>query len=158
MRSLGVDATVDYSIPPQEIISEIIKITNNELNLAYDAASMNNKILTNLYATLPSVPSSQPRLYATVNDFEPAPLGSEDHPIKSYEIELGPNGQPQAVELNAVIAGLVPKLYKLLEKGVVKPSEYVIEGEGIEGILKAWDVQKTKANGNKKVIIKVAEE
>jgi hypothetical protein len=49
-------------------------------------------------------------------------------------------------------------LFKLLESEKIKVSEYSVEGEGIEGILKAWDVQKSGVKGSVKVVVKVSEE
>ena len=49
-------------------------------------------------------------------------------------------------------------VFKLLEAGKLKTSEYTVEGEGVEGILKAWEVQKSGVKGSVKVIVKVADE
>jgi len=46
----------------------------------------------------------------------------------------------------------------MLAKGVIKPSEYVVEGKGLEDMVKAWDVQKSGTNGSKKVVVKIGDE
>lgn len=127
-------------------------ITNGKLDRIVDAVSVNNALATAIYA---AIPSSETRYYATTNDWEPLPEAS--HGFASYGIAIGPIGRPDAVELNKRINEFIPVVYKLLESEKLRPSEYTVKGEGIEGILKAWDYQKSGKAGSTKVIAKVAD-
>jgi hypothetical protein len=100
------------------------------------------------------MPSSGRRFYATTNDWDPLPNASLG--FTSYSIALGLIGRPEAVELNKRVKDFIPVVYKLLESGQLKTSEYTVEGEGIEGILEAWEVQKSGKAGSTKVVAKVA--
>ena len=73
-------------------------------------------------------------------------------------ISLGPVGRPESAELNKKVTSWLPVIYRLLDSGKLKPGDYSVEGEGVEGIPQAWDAQKSGKLGNKKVIIKVADE
>lgn len=45
----------------------------------------------------------------------------------------------------------------LLESGALRVGECSVEGEGVEGILGAWEVQRSGVRGSKKVVVKVAD-
>ncbi|KAH7371710.1 chaperonin 10-like protein [Pyrenochaeta sp. MPI-SDFR-AT-0127] len=158
LRSIGADVTVDYKLTSTEIVGQIHRITGGELNYAFDAVSVNNALLTELYAELARPPHANTRFYTTTNDFDALPTSTPSNPFTANSIQLGPIGKPEATELNAQLNSYIPVLYKLLESGALKTSEYSVEGEGFEGILKAWDVQKSGVKGSVKVVAKVADE
>lgn len=158
LRSIGADVTVDYKKSEQEIVGEIERITGGQLFHAFDAVSVNNKLLTSIYAALPTPLEGKQRLYTTTNTWEPLPSSTSTNPIEALPIMLGPIGRVEATELNKRLSEFIPVLYKLLESGKVKASEYSVEGEGIEGILKAWEVQKSGVKGSTKVVVRIAEE
>lgn len=118
-----------------------------------DAVSVNNKLVSAIYAALP--PSATTRLYTTTNDWDPLPEAALG--FKSTPILLGPVGRPSAVDLNKRLNEFIPVIFKLLEDGKLKAGEYSVEGEGIEGIVKAWEVQKSGKLGSTKVVVKVAD-
>ncbi|KAF2680421.1 GroES-like protein [Lentithecium fluviatile CBS 122367] len=153
LSQIGADATIDYSKPEAEVISEIKAITNGNLNLAFDAVSVNNNIVAMLFPSLPTTSST--RLYATTNDWDPLPDASLG--FKSMGIELGPIGRPDAKALNERIHKYIPVVYKLLESGKLKVGEYIEEGSGVEGILKAWEMFNSGKAGSKKVVVKIAD-
>jgi hypothetical protein len=148
LRSLGATETVDYKKPAVEVLGEL-----SGLNIAhaFDAVSVNNDLLSLVYSSKSTVT----RRYTTTNTWEHLP--SPPNTIVKA-IQLGPIGQPDAVELNDKLKAIIPVVYKLLEKGVIKSSEYVVEGKGIEEIVKAWEVQKSGAKGGTKVVVKVGNE
>lgn len=125
---------------------------------ACDAVSVNNKLLAAIFAALPTPSEGQKRLYTTTNTWEPLPTSTAANPFDTFPIQLGPIGRPEAVELNNRLNEFIPVLYKLLESGKLKTSDCSVEGEGIEGILGAWDVQKSGVKGSTKVVVKVADE
>lgn len=135
-----------------------MRVTGGQLSHAFDAVSVNNRLLTSIYAALPTPLKGQKRLYVTTNTWDPLPLSTSTNPFEALPIMLGPIGRVEATELNQRLSELIPVLYKLLESGKVKASEYSVEGGGIEGILKAWEVQKSGVKGSTKVIVKVAHE
>lgn len=116
---------------------------------------MNNGLASAIFKSLAPTSPATARLYTTTNDWEPLPdasLGFTSNPIL-----LGPIGRPGAVEPNKRLNEFIPIAYKLLESGKLKAGEYSVEGEGVEGILKAWDVQKSGKMGSTKVVVKVAD-
>jgi threonine dehydrogenase-like Zn-dependent dehydrogenase len=154
LKRVGADVTIDYGKDDDTIISEIQNATNNKLNLAMDAVAMNNKILAKLFPSLPAIADST-RLYITTNDWDPLP--EESLGFKSIGLGLGPIGRPESKELNARIQKYNPVVYKLLESGKLQVGEYTVEGKGIEGIPKAWEVLKSGKAGSKKVVVEVAD-
>lgn len=155
MKSLGASETLDYKRSTDEIVQEIKRITNGHLTYALDAVSVNNELLTAVYTALAPTTSGA-RRYVTTNSWTPLP---EVYNTTAKAIQLGPIGQPDAVELNGFLKQMmIPVLYELLEQGATKPSAYSVEGEGIEGIVKAWEVQKSGVKGSTKVVVKVADD
>jgi threonine dehydrogenase-like Zn-dependent dehydrogenase len=153
MNKVGADATVDYSKDITDLVSEIQRITNNTLHLAFDAVAQNNSALTALYDSLPATQS--PRVYVTTNDWDPLP--GESLGFTSVGIELGPIGRPESTKLNGRVEKYIPVAYELLGSGKLLVGEYIVEGEGIEGIPGAWDYLKSGKAGSKKVVVKVAD-
>lgn len=146
---------MDYKKSKQEIVDEVNKITGGNLYCAFDATSSNNSVMAAICAALPGVTKDKPCLYTTTNDWDPTP-GS---PVQSEVISLGQLGRDGAVkDLNNHLKKIIPVLYKLLKQETLKVSQYTVEGEGFEGILKAWDVQKSGVKGSTKVVAKVADE
>ncbi|KAF2824689.1 GroES-like protein [Ophiobolus disseminans] len=154
LESLGAVETIDYKLPASDIVERVRSITNGKLNYAFDAVSVNDELLSSTFAALAPMTEGV-RRFTTTNDWDPHPEVA-DTLVKP--IQLGPIGQPDAVELNDNLKAMIPIMYKLLEKGVIKPSEYAVEGESIEDILKAWEVQKSGARGGRKVVVKIIEE
>ena len=152
LKTLGTDATVDYKLSDAEIISEVKSLTSNKLNLIFDAVSVNNTLAASVFSAIPS--TSKPRFYTTTNDWDPAP---NEAGFTTTKIGIGPIGRPEAVELNKRLSEFIKVIVKLLEKEVLRAGEYTVEGEGIEGILPAWEVQKSGKAGSKKVLVKVAD-
>ncbi|KAH8719225.1 chaperonin 10-like protein [Phaeosphaeriaceae sp. PMI808] len=157
LRSIGASATIDYKNSGEEIVEKVQSITNGSLNYALDAVSVNNGLLSSIYDALaPS--TSGLRHYTTTNTWDPLSFASESSVSVVDPIQLGPIGQPDAVDTNNSLKTIIPALYKLLESGAIKPSMISIEGEGIEGILKAWDVQKSGVKGSTKVLVHISGE
>ncbi|KAF2032435.1 GroES-like protein [Setomelanomma holmii] len=154
LKALDAHTTLDYKTPEPELVASIQKITNGNLAYSFDAVSVNNGLVTAIDTALGSA-SNVTRRYTTTNDWEPLPALPH---AKAKAIELGPIGQPEAVELNSFLKSVIPVLYKLLEQGTIKPSAYSVEGEGIEGIVDAWEVQKSGVKGSTKVVVKIIDE
>ncbi|KAF1979314.1 GroES-like protein [Bimuria novae-zelandiae CBS 107.79] len=154
VKSLGADATVDYKLAPDEIVEQVKQITERELDLAFDAVSVNNDLVAKIFTAIPS--SSGQRLYTTTNDWDPAPDAALGFITKG--ITLGPIGRPESAELNKKLTSWIPVINRLLGSGKLKPGDYSVEGTGVEGIQQAWDAQKSGKLGNKKVIVKIADE
>lgn len=79
-----------------------------------------------------------------------------ESPFQASMILLGDIGQPEAVELNNDLRKFIPSVYALFEKGLLIPNAYREEGQGIEGILKAWELQKKGSTGGVKIVAKIA--
>ncbi|KAF2107453.1 chaperonin 10-like protein [Lophiotrema nucula] len=154
LKSLGADLTLDYKASEQDQISELKTATSGKLNLIMDAVSVNNSLATSIFKAFADTTTGE-RLYTTTNDWELLPEASEG--FISHPIKLGPIGRPDAVELNKRLNEFIPVIVKLIEHGKMKVGEYTVEGEGIEGIKGAWDVQKSGVKGSSKVLVKVAD-
>jgi len=148
---------LDYHKSDGEIIEELKAVTNGALQYAFDATSNNNGLLASVFAALASTTAGA-RRYTTTNDWDAVPLSTEESAFSVNPIQLGPIGQPDAVQLNEKLKNIIPIVYEMLAKGVIKPSEYVVEGKGLEDMVKAWDVQKSGTNGSKKVVVKIGDE
>ncbi|KAH7070778.1 chaperonin 10-like protein [Paraphoma chrysanthemicola] len=153
LKNVGASATIDYKQSTDAIVEEVKRVTDGKLAYAFDAVSANNDVLTAVYTALQDT-TPGPRRYATTGWGALPELAS----TTAGGIQLGPIGQPIAPELNALLKKVIPVLFKLLELEIIKPSAYSVEGEGIEGILKAWEVQKSGAKGSTKVVVKIADE
>lgn len=153
VKGLGADATIDYKKSEDDIISELKSATDGKLNYVFDAVSVNNNLATAIYKALASTTSGA-RLYTTTNDWDPAPT---DTSFTTNPIGLGPVGRPEGAALNETLNKYIPIIFKLIEAGKIKVGEWSVEGEGIEGLLKAWDLQKSGKMGSTKVIVKVAD-
>lgn len=147
---------MDYKKPKQEIIDEVKSITGGRLSLAFDAVSVNNSLLVALFGALASASEGTTRLYTTTNDWDPIPVSTAANSFEVHLIQLGPIGRPEAKDLNKRLGEIVPVVYELFSNGKLKPSELSVEGEGIEAIPKAWEIQKSGTKGSTKVVVKVA--
>jgi threonine dehydrogenase-like Zn-dependent dehydrogenase len=153
LKGFGADVTIDYKKSEEDIIAELKSATGGKLNYAFDAVSVNNNLVTAVYTALAGTTSGA-RVYTTTNDSDPAPT---DTSFKTNLIELGLVGRPEGAELNKTLNGYIPVIFKLIESGKIKSGEWSVEGEGIEGLLKAWEVQRSGKKGSTKVIVKVAD-
>ncbi|KAJ4304593.1 hypothetical protein N0V90_000119 [Kalmusia sp. IMI 367209] len=153
LKSLGADATIDYKSSDSDIVEEVKRVTGARVNLAFDAISVNNDLVSKIFTAIPSLGE---RIYTTTNDWDPAPDASLGFITKP--IELGPIGRPNSVELNKKMNAWIPVIYRLLDNGKLTVGEHSVEGEGIEEIEQAWEVQKSGKLGSTKVIVRVADE
>ena len=135
-------------------MSELKTATSGKLNLIMDAVSVNNTLATAIFKAFTGTTTGE-RLYTTTHDWEPLPAASDG--FISDPIKLGPIGRPDAVGLNRRLNEFIPVVVKLIESGKMKLGEYTVEGDGIEGIKGAWDVQKSGVKGSSKVLVKIAD-
>lgn len=78
---------------------------------------------------------------------------------KTYCIELGEIGRPEAPQLKADIARFIPLIVALVEKGLVVPNLYDVVGSvGFESAIEALEYQKKGAGGSNKVLAKLQDE
>lgn len=148
---MGADAIIDYKRSEAEIVDEVKAITGVGLDYMFDAASVNNSLATAISTSLP--PSSR-RMYTTTNDWDPLPDTSVG--FTSYPIKLGPIGRPEAADLNKELNKYIPVIVKLVESRKLRLGEHIVEGKGIEGLLEAWEVQKSGKAGSAKVLVEIA--
>jgi hypothetical protein len=74
-------------------------------------------------------------------------------------VELGLQGSSQTPELNAIITGFIPYMYKLMQENKLWPSETISVGkDGFEGVIESYEFQTAGKGGNKKVVVKIADE
>ena len=161
LEKLGVKC-VSYALAQGEVIAQIVGITGAGLECVFDAVGMNGEIVPPLLdaiersAAAAGMQGKSKLVFTTTNAYTPLPAAEN---LVAKAIQLGPIGQPdpEASALNDALTGYIPMLYKLLESGKVGVGSFQVEGEGIEGILNAWEVQKS-GNVAGKVVVKVAKE
>ncbi|KAF2001804.1 GroES-like protein [Amniculicola lignicola CBS 123094] len=153
LKSIGADATVDYKLPEAEVISQLKSVTGGNLPLIFDAVSANNALASSIFAALAESTPGE-RYYTTTNDGEPLPEAQGFTPVP---ITLGPIGRPDAAELNKQLKEFIAVIVKLIEAEKLQMPAFSVQGHGIEGILKAWEVQISGKLGSTKVLVEVAE-
>jgi NADPH:quinone reductase-like Zn-dependent oxidoreductase len=152
LRDLGVRC-VSYALSAQEIIAEVAQVTDKRVKFVFDAVGSNNGLMPGL---LEAVGGRKQVFFTTTNAFEPLPTADG---LSAKTIQLGPIGQPrpEASGLNDAISRYIPALYQLLKGGEVRAGPYQIAGNGMEGILEAWEI-KTSSKVAGKVVVKIADE
>jgi hypothetical protein len=68
-------------------------------------------------------------------------------------VQLGPIGQPDAVELNDKLKKIIPMVCGLLEESLIKPRKHTVEGDS-----KVWEVQTSGKSSGTKTVVKVGGE
>lgn len=152
LENLGVRC-VSYALLEQEIIGEVAQITDRRLQYVFDAVGSNNGLISGLFE---AASGGNEVMFTTTNAFEPLPAFDG---LYAKAIQLGPIGQPgpEAKQLNDAISRYIPLLYRLLDFCKVGAGPYQVVGQGFDGVLEAWEVQKSgKVAG--KVIVKVADD
>lgn len=77
---------------------------------------------------------------------------------RTYEVELGPIGRPEAKQLNEDLARFIPLISALIEQEKVVPNDLQLMNEvAFEAAIKAIDIQQSGAAGNKKVVVQLQE-
>lgn len=76
--------------------------------------------------------------------------------MKSYAVQLGVIGRPDAQEVNKNLASYYPVLGDLLTTGKLRPSDYIIAADSIDRAPEAFEFQQSGKGGPKKVLVKIA--
>lgn len=138
------------------MVEDVKTITGGRLSLAFDAVSVNNSLLTAIFGALAATSEGIKRRYTTTNDWDPLPAPTPSNSFEVTPIQLGPIGRPEAKDLNMKLEEIISVVYELISDGKLKPNEISVEGEGIEAIPEAWELQKAGSKGSTKIVVKVA--
>ncbi|ETN40473.1 uncharacterized protein HMPREF1541_04750 [Cyphellophora europaea CBS 101466] len=150
LEQLGA-VPVDYKQPEADQVEEFMRVTGGKFCRIFDATSADDPTLAKeLFKRI-----SGDKYFATTNDW-PGPPDFEGG--KTYHIELGPIGNPEATKLNEVLKKHIPVLTKYLADGRLTTPEYEVFGEGFEAAVNAYAYQSSGKGGNKKVVVKVQDE
>jgi len=151
IKQFGADEVVDYKQPEATQIDEIVAKTGGKLFKVFDVVGKNLETAPSLFKkTLDGE-----KIFSSTNDW--TPLNTEEA-FQFNPVSLGPVGQPTATALNDSITGFLPYVYKLIQDKSLWPSDTVVAGEGFEDLFKAYEFQQAGKGGNKKVIVKIADE
>ena len=161
LEKLGVKC-VSYALAQEELIAAILGHVEGVVEYVFDAVGSNSGIIVPLIAAMErsaerAGAQDKMRLaFTTTNALGPLP---DAEGLEAEAIQLGPIGQdgPEARALNDALACYIPVLYKLLGRGTVGVGPYQVVGERVEGIPKAWEIQKAGEVAGK-VVVKIASE
>ncbi|KAF2621206.1 GroES-like protein [Macroventuria anomochaeta] len=163
LQERGVSC-ISYRLGQEDLISRVMIITHGKVRYVFDAVGLNHDLVGLLVDVVERHAETDggaeakyaPQVaFTTTNAFAPLPIASN---LTAKAIQLGPIGrpEPEAKTLNEALAGYIPVLYRLLDSGKVVVGPYRLEEQGVEGILGAWNVQKSgKVAG--KIVVKVTE-
>lgn len=146
---------IDYKRSIDEQLQRVLDVTGGKVSRIFDAAASDDPVLAKKLFEHDAL-KDKTKLFATTNDWSGITNFSGG---KTYNVELGPVGRPDATELNNTLERYIPVLVKLVENGQVKIGEYEVIGEGgFEDIVKAYEYKNSGAGGSKKVVVKVQDE
>ena len=161
IKALG-GAPFSYKDDVATQVAQIQKLAGGEkVGRVFDAvASANPEVAKALFE---SDSSGEEKYFTTTNDWDPISEAQVGGGVKLDKIMLGPVGRADAEELNGRIASYVPVIYELVKQGKVKPGETVrVGGEGKgdvwEDLIEAYKFQQAGKGGNRKVVVKIADE
>ncbi|KAJ9612425.1 hypothetical protein H2200_004022 [Cladophialophora chaetospira] len=152
VKELGA-VPFDYKQSLEDQVKTVLDITGGDVARIYDAVAGNDPVLAKeLFKTS----KSTEKLFATTNDW----TGITDFEGgKTYLVQLGGVGRPEAADLNGKIAKYIPVITGLVESGKLVPSEYEVIGDGgFDAAVKAYHHQLSGAGGSKKVVVKIQDE
>ncbi len=90
-----------------------------------------------------------------------API-EEEKEIQIFKVtlgEIGREGNAHTEGVNKSIMYLIPILETWLESGKLKPMEYeLVEGVGVDKVLKALEIFEARKRGDKKVVVRLADD
>ncbi len=143
----------DYKQSVEDQVKAVVDITGGDVRRIYDAVAGNDPVLAK---ELFKASKSGERLFATTNDW----TGIEDFEGgKTYLVQLGDVGRPEATALNDKIAKYIPVVLGLIESGKLVPAEYEVIGNGgLDDAVKAFHHQLSGAGGSRKVVVKIQDE
>jgi len=156
VRSIGADATFDYKTPIESQIKEIERVTGGNFSKSYDCSAMAAE--TGM-AALATSTDTEPKIFATTNDWIPI---EEKEGIEICKVtlgQLGHSGTPLAEKVNRDVASFIPVLERFLESGEIKPLDYVLanRGEpGLKSVLKGLEEFNAKKSAVKKLVVRVS--
>lgn len=154
VKAFGAEV-FDYKNSVEEQLEKVIELTNGDIIGIFDAVAGDDPVLAKELFKHESMKTKR-KLFATTNDWS----GIEDFEGgKSYKVELGPIGRPEADGLNQTLEKYIPVLVKLVENGTIKVGDYEVIGDGgVEDIVKAYKHKAQGASGPRKVVAKVQDE
>jgi NADPH:quinone reductase-like Zn-dependent oxidoreductase len=142
----------DYKTSVDDQVKVVLETTGGDAGLIFDAVAADDPVIAR---ELFKACKSKQKMFATTNDWS----GIKDFEGgKTYSVELGPVGRPDAVELNKLIAKYIPVITGLVEKGKLLPQDYEVVGEGFEDAIKAYHYQLAGKGGSKKIVVKIQDE
>jgi len=152
MEKLGAE-WFSYKDSLEEQVRTVLTKTNGKVSKIFDAVAGDDPLLAK---ELFKQNGEEQKYFATTNDWS----GITDFEGgKTYCIELGEVGRPEASELNWKIEQYISVCTKLLEEGKLVPSEYAAVGEGgFAAAIEAYKYQQSGKAGNKKVVVRIQDE
>ena len=81
--------------------------------------------------------------------------------LQTYRIhlgQLGRSGTPLADEVSREVTRFIPKLQELFASGDLRPLDFVVAGEGFEGVVKGLEVLNEGKVKGKKVVVRLQHE
>ncbi|KAI9647746.1 hypothetical protein NHQ30_004133 [Ciborinia camelliae] len=154
VKSAGADATFDYKQSLEAQLSEIESITSGDFAGIFDASAASAAIGLAALKTKSTV-KTQKKTFSTTNDWDTI---EEQEEIKIYHVHLGQigrYGEPLGDAVNCAVEKLIPRLERLLWKGLLKPNEGEVVATGFGGVGFGVDLSTKSGIGGKKILVKL---
>jgi len=151
IKHYGADEVVDYKQPEAAQIDEIAAKTGGKVLKVFDATAQNVQTAPHLFKKT----MDGDKIFSSTNEW--TPLDTEGA-FQFNPVGLGPIGRPTATALNDSITSFLPYVHRLIQDKALWPSDTVVAGEGFDHLFKAYEFQQAGKGGNKKVIVKIADE
>jgi len=140
----------DYKRPLEQQLEDVLEIAKDKIAGIFDAVAEDDPVLAK---ALFKASQSGRKLFATTNDW--SAIGDFENG-KTYPLELGGIGRPEAQELNKNIERYIPVIVGLVAAGRLLPGEHEVIGDGgFEDAVRAYQYQRSGAGGSRKVVVKV---
>ncbi|EHY57342.1 hypothetical protein HRR83_002828 [Exophiala dermatitidis] len=151
VRGLGA-APFDYKTSLEEQLKIVMDFTSGNFTKIFDAVAAEKPTLAE---ELFKACKGSEKFFSTTNDWS----GIKDFAGgKTYAVQLGHVGRPEAEQLNAKIEQYIPVIVGLIKAGRLQPGDFEVVGEeGFEGAIKAYNLQRSGAAGARKVVIHLQE-
>ncbi|KAL2428904.1 hypothetical protein ABEF95_004596 [Exophiala dermatitidis] len=151
VRGLGA-APFDYKTSLEEQLKTVMDFTCGNFTKIFDAvAAEKPTVAEELFRAC----KGSEKFFSTTNDWS----GIKDFAGgKTYAVQLGQVGRPEAEQLNAKIEQYIPVIVGLIKAGRLQPGDFEVVGEeGFEGAIKAYNLQRSGAAGARKVVVHLQE-
>jgi NADPH:quinone reductase-like Zn-dependent oxidoreductase len=162
VKALGAEQTFDYKLSLDEQVDFISKATGGNFSKIFDTAASptNTSAALTMLEKVSKPTGNATKKFTSTDDWSPMEA-PKDSGIEIYQIHLGLIGrwgEGDAEEsVNAALVSFIEPFEQLVGEGKIKPMEYIVIGNGFEGVSDAIKLADSGANRGKKCLVKLGE-